>query len=95
MNTVQIRASSVYARGANRAFDELTVEDVRDRADELKGVSGWGPTARIASVALAWRELSLLMDRAGAATVAELPDETVMQMAAKLWVTPPGGTLLP
>jgi hypothetical protein len=93
--TTAICDTLIYVRGANRPFGELTVDDVRARADELRAVTGWGPTARVAPVAMAWRELSMAMDQAGVATVSELPDELVAQMATKLWVVPPGGSLLP
>ena len=45
--------------GANVPFGELTAKDARARADELRAAIGWGPTARVAPVAMAWRELSL------------------------------------
>jgi hypothetical protein len=85
----------IYVRGANRPFAELTVEDARTRADELRAAVGFGPTARIAPVAMAWRELSIAMERAGATRVSELPDALVTELAPKLWVVPPGGSLLP
>ena len=84
----------IFVRGENRPFGSLTVADARSRADELKAAVGFGPTARIAPVAMAWRELTVTMERAGASTVAELPDETVAELAPKLWVVPPGGSLL-
>ena len=87
-------ASLVYARGANRPFGELTQEDVLTRADELRAAVGFGPTARIAPVAQAWRELGVRMQQAGAGTVAELPEEVVQALAPRLWVVPPGGSLL-
>nr|MDQ6811032.1 hypothetical protein [Actinomycetota bacterium] len=80
----------VFIRGANRPFGELTLEDARTRADELRAVTGWGPTARVAPVAMAWRELSIAMERAGAATVGELDGEAVLELAPKLWVVLPG-----
>ena len=71
----QIVARQVFIRGANRPFGEFTLADARERADELRAATGWGPTARVAAVALAWRELTSAMERAGAGTVAELdPD---------------------
>jgi hypothetical protein len=85
----------VFIRGANRPFGELTLDDALSRADELKAATGWGPTARVAPVARAWRELAIAMQQAGAGTVAELPSETVADLAPKLWVVPPGGSLLP
>jgi hypothetical protein len=93
--TTSIRATLVYARGANRQFGELTRDDVRSRADELREAIGWGPTARVAPVARAWRELSMAMDQAGAGMVDELPDEVITELAMKLWLVPPRGSLLP
>jgi hypothetical protein len=85
---------TVYIRGANRPFGELTLDDARSRADELRAATGWGPTARVAPVAMAWRELTMAMERAAVGTVAELPPETVLELAPKLWIVPPGGSLL-
>jgi hypothetical protein len=85
---------TVYIRGANRPFGELTLDDARARADELRAATGWGPTARVAPVAMAWRELTMAMERAGVGTVAELTPETVLELAPKLWIVPPGGSLL-
>jgi hypothetical protein len=86
----KILEQQVYIRGANRPFAELTPDDARSRADELRAAVGWGPTARVAPVAQAWRELSMAMDRAGAATVAELDADVLIRLAPKLWVTLPG-----
>jgi hypothetical protein len=86
----EIVKRTVFIRGANRPFGELTTPDVRARADELNAVVGFGPTARVAPVARAWRELSIEMDRAGAGTVGELGDEALVALAPKLWVVLPG-----
>jgi hypothetical protein len=80
----------VFVGDANRPFGELTLENVRDRADELRAAIGWGPTARVAPVAQAWRELSLEMEREAADTVAALPPDVVVRLAPKLWVVVPG-----
>jgi hypothetical protein len=85
----QILATPVFIRGANRPFGELTLDDVRARADELRAATGWGPTARVAPVAMAWRELSIEMERAGAAAVAELDAERLAGLAPQLWVVLP------
>lgn len=77
-----------------KPFGAFTVADVEDRARELSGLSGWGPTARVASVARAWRELALAMDAAGAGTVAELGADAALGFARKVWVVPPGGSLI-
>ena len=66
----RILYQEVFIRGANRPFGEITTDDARSRADELRAAVGWGPTARVAPVAQAWRELSMAMERASAATAA-------------------------
>ena len=86
----EIVERQVFIRGANRPFGEFTLDDARERADELRAATGWGPTARVASVAMAWRELATAMERAGAATVADLEAEMVVELAPKLWVVLPG-----
>ena len=88
----EITGRLIYIRGANRPFGSLTLEDVRARADELKAATGWGPTARVAPVAMAWRQLAGELERAGVATVGELPSETLTGLAPKLWVVMPGMT---
>ena len=55
---------------------------------------GWGPTAKVGSVARAWAELARLMHECGAATVGDLDPAEVAGRAEKLWVVPPGGSLL-
>jgi hypothetical protein len=87
-------AEPVFAGGRSKPFAELTAAEVRARADELKATTGWGPTARVAGVALAWATFARAMDEAGAATVAELDPEVIAEHAEKLWVIPPGGSLL-
>jgi hypothetical protein len=86
----QILDQLVYIRGENRPFAELTTDDVRSRADELRAAVGFGPTARVAPVAQAWRELSMVMDRAGASTVGAVDPEVLVKLAHRLWVTLPG-----
>jgi hypothetical protein len=89
-DSTQILATTVFIRGENRPFGELTIEDVRARADELRAATGWGPTARVAPVARAWRELSIEMERAGAMTVGELDAGILAALARQLWVVLPG-----
>ena len=86
----RIVQQQVYIRGANRPFGDLTTEDARERADELKAATGWGPTARVASYAFAWRELSMEMERSEVATVSELDPDLLVSLAPKLWVVLPG-----
>jgi hypothetical protein len=85
----RILATSVYIDGANRPFGELTVEQVRARAAELRASVGWGPTARVAPVARAWQELARGLEQSGAVTVAELDPVWVTDMAPKLWIVSP------
>ncbi len=84
----------VFIRGADRPFGELTVEDARARADELRAAIGWGPTMRVAPVAQAWRELAMTMERTGSASVSELDPEVVVALAQKLWVGLPSGPMM-
>lgn len=86
----QMLSQPVFMRGANRPFGELTLEDALNRADELRAAAGWGPTARVAPVAMAWRGLAQQMQRAGAANVSELDREVVISLAPRLWVVMPG-----
>jgi hypothetical protein len=85
---------AVFIRGANRPFGELTLEDARTRADELRAVTGWGPTVRVAPVAQAWRELAMAMERTGSASVGELDPAVVVELAQRLWVVLPGGPMM-
>ena len=87
-------AEHVFAGGRSKPFAELTADEVKARAAELKAATGWGPTAKVASVAMAWAELSRLMEQSKASTVGELEPDAVAQRAEKLWVVPPGGSLL-
>jgi hypothetical protein len=86
----QILDQQIYIGGANRSFGDVTVQDARARADELRSATGFGPTARVAPVARAWRELVLEMERSGAATVGELDTAVLTALAPKLWVVMPG-----
>lgn len=84
----------VYARNGYKPFGEFTVADVEARAAELRSATGFGPTARVASVARAWAELAHAMTQAGAAVVAELDPQAAADFARRAWVLPPKGTLL-
>jgi hypothetical protein len=84
----------VYAGDGYKPFGQFTLADVEARASELAAATGWGPTARVASVARGWSELARAMQAADAAIVADLGTEASTQFARRLWVVPPGGTLL-
>jgi hypothetical protein len=84
----------VYADGRDKPFGELTRADVQARAAELASSTGWGPAAKVASVARAWSDLARRMEEAGAQTVADLGAEEAEGRAEPLWVVPPGSSLL-
>lgn len=90
----EILARRVYSGTANVPFGEMTLGQIQERADELGSAVGWGPTARVAGVAVAWRELAMAMERAGADKVADLDPDVVLEFAPRVWVVPPGGSLL-
>jgi hypothetical protein len=89
-----VLAELVFSGDRSKPFAEMTADEVRSRAQELRAATGWGPTARVASVARAWVELARLMEDSCAATVADLERDAVAESAEKLWVVPPGGSLL-
>jgi hypothetical protein len=87
-------AEPVFCAGAYRAFGELGATEARGLAEELKTAGSWGPMSKVAGVAQSWNELAKLIESEGAATVAELPPEAVVEMARRTWVLPrPGGLL--
>jgi hypothetical protein len=90
----QLLERTVFIRGAHRPFGELTLEDAGARAAELREVSGWGPTMRVAPVALAWRELAGEMERTGAVTVGELDPQVLAPLARRMWVLMPDDPIM-
>jgi hypothetical protein len=84
----------VYAGDRYKPFGEFTLAEVQARAAELAAATGWGPTARVASVARGWADLARTMQSAQAATVAGLDVQTTAEFARRLWIVPPGGGLL-
>ena len=90
----RILAQTVFIRDHDVAFGELTTDDVHARAQELRAAVGWGPTARVAPVSLAWRELALLMQRNHATHVKQIDANLILAMAPRLWIVPPPGGLL-
>jgi hypothetical protein len=85
----------VYAGGASKPFGELTLDEVRSRARELRdSASAGGPATRVLPVAMAWGELARLMESEQAERVSDLDAKAIGERAEKLWVIPPGGSLL-
>jgi hypothetical protein len=94
MNEVDPLSRPVYAIDGYKPFGEFTLADVEARARELTAATGWGPTARVASVARAWSELARAMQQSSAGVVAELGAQATAEFARRTWVVPPGGGLL-
>lgn len=89
-----ILAQPVHASGESKPFASLTIDEVRERADELRQAVGFGPTVRVAPVARAWGELGRRMQAAEVATVADLDTDVIAELGPALWVVPPRGSLL-
>lgn len=85
----------VYSGGQAKPFGALTLDEVSARAAELRASGGGGPLARVVPVAMAWAELARAMSAAGAATVDDLDHAQIEARAERLWIIPPGGSLLP
>ncbi len=79
--------------GVNKPFGEITLEEARAMAAELKDVAGWGMN-RVLPVARAWGELVRLMDKSGFEKIGDLDPQTLDTMAKKMWVIPPQGNSL-
>ncbi len=85
----------VYLGDSYREFGGVTAVDARAQAAELAAAGTWGPLAKVAGVAQAWRELAVELERAGeGSTVASLDPASRERYARRLWVEPPGGSLL-
>jgi hypothetical protein len=94
MSTSDALTQPVFIDGAYKPFGEFTLAEVRARAAELAAAAGWGPTARVGGVARGWSSLARAMADAGADVVVDLGTEAGNEFARKLWVVPPGGSLL-
>jgi hypothetical protein len=84
----------VFCDGSYKPFGEVTPSDARRRSEELGEAGGWGPLARVAGVALAWRELADELRQSGSACVSELDPATALSFAKRVWAVPPRGSLL-
>ena len=91
----EVLAEPVSCGGAYKPFGEMTLPEVEARAAELGRAAEVPAMAqRTAPVAAAWRGLAEEMARRGATSVSELDHGTVAERAERLWVIPPGGSLL-
>ncbi len=83
----------IHIGGVNKTFGEVTLEDARAQATELKGVAGWG-MSRVLPVARAWQDMVRVMEESQAGQVDQLDAATIDSMARKLWILPPKGDSL-
>ncbi len=83
----------IHIGGVNKTFGEVTLEDARLQAAELKGVAGWG-MSRVMPVARAWADLVRLMEQGSVARVDQLEPAKIDEMARKLWIISPKGDSL-
>jgi hypothetical protein len=81
----------VYVGDTYKRFGEMTADDARILAEQFSGLSGGGLEAKVAPVAMAWRELAELLSETGVARVADLGPERAAELAEGLRVVPPGG----
>jgi hypothetical protein len=88
-------ASEVSVAGVRKPFGELSGGEVDAQAAALGEASGFGHRSRVGAVAAAWRELARVMSAQGAAKVSDLGAAEIESRAERLWVIPPGGSLLP
>ena len=87
-------STPVFCAGAYKPFGEIGIADARGRAEELREAGSWGPLAKVAAVASAWVELADRMKADGVTRVSYLDREQALAFARRLWVLPPGGSLL-
>ncbi len=80
---------TVSIAGIERVFGELTLDDARTQAAELKALAGWGPMAKVGTIARSWNDLAVIIEKRGAETVADLEPSQIEQSAQDLWIIPP------
>ena len=90
----EVLLRQVSIAGVDRPFGEITLDDARTQASELKALAGWGPMAKVGSIARGWSELARTLDKHGAERVADLDATVVLRSAKELWVIPPGRTMV-
>jgi Fe-Mn family superoxide dismutase len=89
-----ILVRSVTVCNVERRFGEVTMEEARQHATELKSLAGWGPLAKVGAIARGWSDLSVNMQKRKAATVAELDPGIVEKAAVELWIVPPDRSMV-
>jgi len=85
----EVLAREVSISGKMIAFGTIDIDAARLQSSELGALAGWGPMAKVGSIARAWGELAKTLEARGAATVADLDPGLVKKAAEDLWVIPP------
>ena len=85
----EILERTVSISGKMIPFGEITLDNAKTQAAELGALTGWGPMAKVGSIARAWTSLAQTMEGRGAACVAELDPGQVKKFGIDLWVVPP------
>ncbi len=80
---------TVSITGRMIPFGEITLDDAKTQASELNALTGWGPMAKVGSVARHWTDLAKTMEGREAACVADLDPGQIKKYACDLWVIPP------
>ncbi len=80
---------TVSITGKMVPFGEVTLDAARTQSAELGALAGWGPMAKVGTVARAWGELAKTIEGRGAETVADLDPGIVKKAAVELWIVPP------
>jgi Fe-Mn family superoxide dismutase len=85
----EILEREVSISGKMVPFGAIDVEAARTQSAELGALAGWGPMAKVGSIARAWGELAKNLEGRGAATVADLEPGMIKKAAEDLWVIAP------
>ncbi|MGH2840445.1 MAG: superoxide dismutase [Solirubrobacteraceae bacterium] len=90
----EILERPVSIQGTDKAFGTLTLDDARTQASELKALAGWGPMAKVGTIARSWTDLAKILEKRSAETVADLEPSQIEQSAVDLWIIPPPRTMV-
>jgi len=80
---------TVSISGTMVVFGQITLENARTQSAELGALAGWGPMAKVGTIARAWGELAKNLEGRGAQTVSELEAGMIKKTATELWIIPP------
>jgi Fe-Mn family superoxide dismutase len=84
-----ILVRTVSISGVMVPFGGVTLEAARTQSAELGALAGWGPMAKVGTIARSWGELAKNLEGRGAETVADLDPTMIKKAAVDLWIIPP------